>query len=92
MENHVMATIQEALSYNNAELNRAKMEFRKGFTELQDSLSNMKGVVEGRRKLMGHQMNKEIGQVKKALFMEMPNHQQEGNTFIFRNVDKSNEW
>lgn len=92
IENQVMATIQESLSYNNAELARAKNEFRKGFTELQDSLSNMKRVVEGRRKLMGNQMSKEIGQVKKALFMEMPQHEQEGNTFIFRNVDKSNEW
>ena len=87
-----MATIQDSLHYNDAELARAKMEFRKGFTELQESLSNMKGVVEGRRKLMGNQMSKEIGQVKKALFMEMPNQQQQGSTFIFRNVDRSKDW
>ncbi|XP_045215943.1 protein FAM81A-like [Mercenaria mercenaria] len=92
IENQVLATIQESLSYNDAELARAKLEFRNGFTELQESLSNMKHVVEGRRKLMGNQMNREIGQVKKALYMEQPNYQQEGKTVIFRNVDKSNEW
>lgn len=92
VETQVMATLRETLDYNNAELARAKLEFRKGFTELQDSLHNMKRVVEGRRQLMGNQMSREIGQVKKALFMEMPHHQQEGNTFIFRNVDKSNDW
>lgn len=92
IENQIMATIQDSLHYNDAELARAKLEFRKGFTELQESLTNMKRVVEGRRQLMGNQMSKEIGQVKKALFMEMPHHEKEGNTFIFRNVDKSGGW
>ncbi|KAL4227872.1 hypothetical protein ACF0H5_013310 [Mactra antiquata] len=92
IENQVMATLQETLNYNNAELARAKMEFRNGFTELQESMSNMKHVVEGRRKLLGNQMSKEIGQVKKALYMEMPGHQPIGTTVIFKNKEKSDGW
>ncbi|XP_052795840.1 protein FAM81A-like isoform X2 [Mya arenaria] len=92
IEGQVIATIQDSLEYQNAELAKAKNEFRNGFTELQDSLANMKRVVEGRRKLMGHQVNKELGMVKKALFMEMPPQEQPGTTFVVKNIDRSMEW
>ena len=93
VDNQFTAIIEDNLAYHNAELAKAKMEFRNGFAELQESLANMKHVVEGRRKLMGDKMTREIGAVKKALFMEMPQPpQQEGNTYIIRNIDKSNEW
>lgn len=91
IENQVIGTLQDTLAYHNAELTKAKMEFRNGFTEIQESLTNMKGVVEGRRKLMGNQMKREIGQVKKALYMEMPS-QNSGTTIVYRNIDKSDKW
>jgi len=87
----VLATLQDSLAYNNAEIAKAKDEFRNGFVELQDSLANMKGVVEGRRKLMGNRMKKELGIVKKALFMEMPPNDQ-GTTVVVKNVDRSADW
>lgn len=93
IDGQVTALIEDNLAYHNAELAKAKTEFRNGFTELQDSLSNMKHVVEGRRKLMGDKLNRDIGAVKKALFMEMPQPpQQEGNTYIIRNVEKNDGW
>lgn len=91
IENQVMATIHETIDYNNAELVKAKMEFRNGFTELQESLSNMKRVVEGKRKILANQLKKEIGQVKKAMYIELPN-QQAANTIVYKNVDRSTEW
>lgn len=92
VESQVIATLQESLQYNDAELAKAKREFRTGFTELQESMTNMKRVVEGRRQLLGNQMNKEIGQVKKALYMEMPGHQPVGTTVIFKNKQQSDGW
>ncbi|XP_052277663.1 protein FAM81A-like [Dreissena polymorpha] len=91
IETQVLATIQDSLSYNNAELAKAKLEFRNGFTELQESLANLKRVVEGRRKLMGHQIKRDLGTIRKALFMEMP-PQEQGTTVVVKNVDRSMEW
>ena len=79
------------MAYNDAELQRAKIEFRNGFTELQESLANMKGVVEGRRKILANQVQKEIGQVRKALYMELPNEKPQGTTVVFRNFQKRND-
>ena len=67
-----MSALKENFAYQDEQLAKTKQEFREGFTEIQESLNNMKVVVEGRRKLLGHQMRREIGKVKNAMFIEMP--------------------
>lgn len=75
-----MAALKENFAYQDEQLAKAKQEFRDGFNEIQESLNNMKRVVEGRRKLLGNQLRREIGKVKQTMFIEMP--QADGGTTI----------
>ena len=69
---NVMEAMKEHLNYQDDQLARAKQEFRESCTELQESIRNMKGITEGKRKIMGNQLKREIGKVKQTMFIEMP--------------------
>lgn len=79
---NVMAALKENLAFQDEQLHKAKDEFREGFTEIQDSLHNMKRVVEGRRQLLGNHLRREIGKVKQTMFMEMP-PAEAGTTIVY---------
>ena len=69
---NIMAAMKENFAYQDDQLAKTKQEFREGFRELQESMDNLKIIVEGRRKIMGRQMRREIGKVKNTMFIEMP--------------------
>lgn len=54
---------------NADELVRLKRECREGFATVHESISNVKTVMEGKRKLLEDQLRKEIGQIRKMIVL-----------------------
>lgn len=48
---------------------RLKREFREGFATVHESITNMKHVMDGKRKLLEEQIKKEIGQIRKMVVL-----------------------
>ena len=67
-----MEALRENMAYQDEQIAKSKLESREGFTKLQESLDDLKRIVEGKRKLLGHQLRREIGKVKQTMFIEMP--------------------
>ena len=51
------------------EIDKLKRECREGFSTIHDSISHMKQVMEGKRKLLEEQLRKEIGQIRKLVVL-----------------------
>ena len=51
------------------EIAKLKRECREGFTTVHESISNMKTVMEGKRKILEDQLRKEIGQIRKMVVL-----------------------
>ncbi|CAH1796182.1 unnamed protein product [Owenia fusiformis] len=51
------------------EIQKVKRECREGFSTVHESISNLKTVLEGKRKLTEEQMRKEIGQIRKMVVL-----------------------
>ena len=54
---------------NTEEITKLKRECREGFATVHESISNVKTVMEGKRKLMEDQLRKEIGQIRKMVVL-----------------------
>lgn len=51
------------------EVARLKREMREGFATLQDTVSNMKSVLEGKQKLLEESLRREISQIRKMVVL-----------------------
>lgn len=51
------------------EVARLKREMREGFATLQDTVSNMKTVLEGKQKLLEESLRREISQIRKMVVL-----------------------
>ena len=51
------------------DVSRLKKECREGFSTVHESITNMKQVMDGKRKLLEEQLRKEIGQIRKMVVL-----------------------
>ena len=57
------------LKRQSEEIARVKKECREGFATVHESISHMKQVMDGKRKLLEEQFRKEIGQIRKMVVL-----------------------
>ncbi|XP_013061571.2 protein FAM81A-like [Biomphalaria glabrata] len=64
-----LAKLEKTVYRHTEEIAKLKKECREGFSTVHESISNMKTVVEGKRKLLEDQLRKEIGQLRKMVVL-----------------------
>ncbi|KAK7012154.1 protein FAM81A, partial [Biomphalaria glabrata] len=64
-----LAKLEKTVHRHTEEIAKLKKECREGFSTVHESISNMKTVVEGKRKLLEDQLRKEIGQLRKMVVL-----------------------
>ncbi|OWF47733.1 protein FAM81A-like [Mizuhopecten yessoensis] len=69
LESKLMLKLDNHIKTNAEEFGRLKRETREGFSTVHESISNMKTVMEGKRKLLEDQLRKEIGQIRKMVVL-----------------------
>ncbi|PVD20097.1 hypothetical protein C0Q70_20591 [Pomacea canaliculata] len=69
IESKLLAAMDTNIRKNADELVRLKRECREGFATVHESISNVKTVMEGKRKLLEDQLRKEIGQIRKMIVL-----------------------
>lgn len=61
--------MDKTINRHTEEIAKLKRECREGFSTVHESISNMKTVMEGKRKLLEDQLRKEIGQLRKMIVL-----------------------
>ncbi|XP_046373676.1 protein FAM81A-like [Haliotis rufescens] len=69
IESKLLARIEADIRRLSEELAKLKRECREGFSTVHESISNMKTVMEGRRKLLEDQLRKELSQIRKMVVL-----------------------
>ncbi|CAL1534101.1 unnamed protein product [Lymnaea stagnalis] len=69
METKLLAKMDKTIQRHTEEIAKLKRECREGFLTVHESISNMKTVMEGKRKLLEDQLRKEIGQIRKMIVL-----------------------
>lgn len=69
LESKVISKLDGALRAQHDEINKLKRDTRDGFSTVHESISNMKTVMEGKRKLLEDQLRKEISQIRKMVVL-----------------------
>lgn len=69
IESKLLAKMDNNIKRNTDEIARLKRECREGFATVHESISNVKTVMEGKRKLLEDQLKKEIGQIRKMVVL-----------------------
>ena len=69
LEQKVTSVMETQIKRQNDDLLRLKRECRDGFSTVHESISNMKVVVDGKRKLLEEQLRKEISQIRKMVVL-----------------------
>ena len=69
MESRLNHTMDGYIRRQKGDLDKLKRKCREGFSSVHDSISNMKQVMEGKRKLLEEQLRKEIGQIRKLVVL-----------------------
>ncbi|ELU06030.1 hypothetical protein CAPTEDRAFT_149793 [Capitella teleta] len=68
-ESKVTAMLQDHSRRQAEDLAKLKREMREGFAAVHESISNMKQILDGKRKLLEEQLRKEIGQIRKMVVL-----------------------
>lgn len=69
LESKLMIKLDTHIKNNAEEFGKLKRETREGFSVVHESISNMKTVMEGKRKLLEDQLRKEISQIRKMVVL-----------------------
>ncbi len=69
LESKVNNTLDGHLRRQKEDIDKLKRECREGFSTVHESISNMKQVMDGKRKLLEEQLRKEIGQIRKMVVL-----------------------
>ncbi|XP_076443790.1 protein FAM81A-like [Babylonia areolata] len=69
LETKLVAKLDSNIKRNAEEVGKLKRECREGFATVHESISNVKTVMEGKRKLLEDQLKKEIGQIRKMVVL-----------------------
>lgn len=69
IESKLLAKMDSNIRKNSEDITKLKRECREGFATVHESISNVKTVMEGKRKLLEDQLRKEIGQVRKMVVL-----------------------
>ncbi|WAR00214.1 LOW QUALITY PROTEIN: FA81A-like protein [Mya arenaria] len=69
IENKVITRLDAAIRQQHDEIAKVKRDTRDGFSTVHESISNMKTVMEGKRKLLEDQLRKEISQIRKMVVL-----------------------
>ncbi|XP_052098447.1 protein FAM81A-like [Mytilus californianus] len=69
IENKLMAKLDFSIRNQQEEFSKLKREVREGFATVHESISNMKTVMEGKRKILEDQLRKEISQIRKMVVL-----------------------
>lgn len=69
IENKLMAKLDFSIRNQQEEFSKLKREVREGFSTVHESISNMKTVMEGKRKILEDQLRKEISQIRKMVVL-----------------------
>lgn len=64
-----MAKLDFSIRNQQEEFSKLKREVREGFSTVHESISNMKTVMEGKRKILEDQLRKEISQIRKMVVL-----------------------
>ncbi|GFS24824.1 protein FAM81A [Elysia marginata] len=69
LESKLLARMDRTVQKHSEEIAKLKRECREGFTTVHESISNMKTVMEGKRKILEDQLRKEISQIRKMVVL-----------------------
>ncbi|KAH3842351.1 protein FAM81A-like [Dreissena polymorpha] len=69
MQNKVVSRLEGLIRQQHDEVAKVKRDQREGFSTVQESITNMKTVMEGKRKLLEDQLRKEISQIRKMVVL-----------------------
>lgn len=69
IETKVIARLDSSLRQQHEEIAKIKRDTRDGFSTVHESISNMKTVMDGKRKLLEDQLRKEISQIRKMIVL-----------------------
>ena len=69
IESKLLAKMDGNIKRNAEDISKLKRECREGFATVHESISNVKTVMEGKRKLLEDQLRKEIGQIRKMVVL-----------------------
>ena len=69
MENRLNSSLDGHVRRQKEETDKLKRECREGFSTIHDSITSMKQVMDGKRKLLEEQLRKEIGQIRKLVVL-----------------------
>ncbi|KAK7450217.1 hypothetical protein BaRGS_00039965 [Batillaria attramentaria] len=69
IESKLLAKMDSNIKKNSEDVTKLKRECREGFATVHESISNVKTVMEGKRKLLEDQLRKEIGQIRKMVVL-----------------------
>ncbi|XP_062597003.1 protein FAM81A-like isoform X2 [Saccostrea cucullata] len=69
LENKISARLEQMATQQKEEFSRLKREVREGFSTVHESISNMKTVMEGKRKILEDQLRKEMSQIRKMVVL-----------------------
>ncbi|GFO50433.1 protein fam81a [Plakobranchus ocellatus] len=69
LESKLLSRMDRTVQKHTEEIAKLKRECREGFTTVHESISNMKTVMEGKRKILEDQLRKEIGQIRKMVVL-----------------------
>lgn len=64
-----MAKLDYSIRNQHEEFSKLKSECREGFSTVHESISNMKTVMDGKRKILEDQLRKEISQIRKMVVL-----------------------
>ncbi|XP_061174277.1 protein FAM81A-like isoform X1 [Saccostrea echinata] len=69
LENKIAARLEQMAAQQKEEFSRLKREVREGFSTVHESITNMKTVMEGKRKILEDQLRKEMSQIRKMVVL-----------------------
>ena len=69
IENKVITRLDASIRQQHDDVSKLKRDTRDGFSTVHESISNMKTVMEGKRKLLEDQLRKEISQIRKMVVL-----------------------
>ena len=69
LEQKVNVALDAHLKRQTGEIQRLKKECREGFATVHETISHMKQVMDGKRKLLEEQIRKEIAQIRKMVVL-----------------------
>ena len=69
LEQKVNVALDTHLKRQTGEIARLKKEAREGFATVHETISHMKQVMDGKRKLLEEQIRKEIAQIRKMVVL-----------------------